>query len=190
MKNTSNTTPKDNFQFAAWKSICENSLSQIICVGATFFRQKSYIQRRNQNKNSITQFLLPSPTPSFSHTNLTMLSIRTIARSAPRAARTFTNRAIKTATRPTLLQTAFPASRLQCASAFSSSSLRAKSASPESDAELAQKLASEIQMEEEMKEQEEIPTSIKDYLENGPFEILDTPGQEEVVLTRTFGDEK
>ena len=41
-----------------------------------------------------------------------------------------------------------------------------------------------------MKEHEELPTSVKDYMENGPFEILDTPGQEEVVLTRSFGDEK
>lgn len=40
-----------------------------------------------------------------------------------------------------------------------------------------------------MHEGDEVPTSVKDYLENGPFEIQDTPGQEEVVLTRTFGDE-
>ncbi|RAL64702.1 hypothetical protein DID88_001734 [Monilinia fructigena] len=118
-----------------------------------------------------------------------MLSLRTIARSAPRVARGLTNTAIKT-TRPTLLQTAFPSSRLQCASAFSTSSIRAKSAAPESDAELAEKIASEIQMEDELKDQEEIPTSVKDYLENGPFKITDTPGQEEVVLTRSFGDEK
>ncbi|TEY63938.1 hypothetical protein BOTCAL_0149g00230 [Botryotinia calthae] len=119
-----------------------------------------------------------------------MLSLRTLTRSAPRVARGLTNTAIKTATRPSLLQAAFPASRLPCASAFSTSSIRAKSAAPESDAELVEKLASEIKMEEEMKELEELPTSVKDYMENGPFEILDTPGQEEVVLTRSFGDEK
>lgn len=34
-----------------------------------------------------------------------------------------------------------------------------------------------------------VPTSVKDFLENGPFEITDTPGHEEVVLTRKFGDE-
>lgn len=51
------------------------------------------------------------------------------------------------------------------------------------------KLESEIQMENEMKDEGGIPTSVKDYLENGPFEIIDTPGQEEVVLTRKFGDE-
>ncbi len=37
---------------------------------------------------------------------------------------------------------------------------------------------------------EQLPTSVKDYLENGPFKIIDTPGSEEVVLTRQFGDEK
>ena len=52
------------------------------------------------------------------------------------------------------------------------------------------KLDSEIQMEQEMKEESDIPTSVKDYLENGPFEIIDTPGQEEVILVRQFGDEK
>lgn len=41
-----------------------------------------------------------------------------------------------------------------------------------------------------MMEEGGIPTSVRDYLENGPFEILDTPGNEEVVLTRQFGDEK
>jgi len=40
-----------------------------------------------------------------------------------------------------------------------------------------------------MKDEGGIPTSVKDYLENGPFEIIDTPGQEEVVLIRQFGDE-
>ncbi|ESZ96807.1 hypothetical protein SBOR_2808 [Sclerotinia borealis F-4128] len=119
-----------------------------------------------------------------------MLSLRTIARSAPRVARGLTSTAIRTATRPTLLQVAFPASRLQCASAFSTSSMRAKSASPESDAELAEKLGAEIQMEEDMKNEEDLPTSVKDYLENAPFKLLDKPGHEEVVLTRNFGDEK
>ncbi|KAM3070029.1 Mitochondrial acidic protein mam33 [Clarireedia jacksonii] len=68
--------------------------------------------------------------------------------------------------------------------------MRAKSAAPESDAELVEKIANEIEMEEEMKAENEVPTSVKDYLDNCPFEIIDTPGQEEVVLTRTFGDEK
>lgn len=40
-----------------------------------------------------------------------------------------------------------------------------------------------------MRDPEEVPVSVKDYLENGPFELKDTPGEEEVVLTRKFGDE-
>jgi len=57
------------------------------------------------------------------------------------------------------------------------------------DEELIAKLDSEITMENEMKDAEGIPTSVKDYVENGPFEISDVPGSEEVVLTRKFGDE-
>jgi len=40
-----------------------------------------------------------------------------------------------------------------------------------------------------MRDPEDVPVSVKDYLENGPFELKDTAGQEEVVLTRKFGDE-
>ena len=73
------------------------------------------------------------------------------------------------------------------------------------DQELSAKLESELQMERDMRDSDEFPESIKDYLDNGPFEVsyiipssdhvpnilqlLDTPGQEEVVLTRQFGDE-
>ncbi|PQE32397.1 regulatory SUAPRGA1 protein [Rutstroemia sp. NJR-2017a WRK4] len=124
-----------------------------------------------------------------------MISIRTFARSAPRVAARLSKtpilRSTAAAARPApLLQSAFLPSRTQCASAFSTSSVRARSASPESDAELVEKIANEIEMEEEMKAENEVPTSVKDYLDNCPFEIVDTPGQEEVVLTRTFGDEK
>ena len=40
-----------------------------------------------------------------------------------------------------------------------------------------------------MKESEGVPTSVKDFIENGPFEVLDVPGEEEVVLTRKYEDE-
>lgn len=59
----------------------------------------------------------------------------------------------------------------------------------EGDEELVAKLEAEISMENEMKEVEGIPTSVKDYMENGPFDIHDVPGQEEVILKRQFGDE-
>jgi complement component 1 Q subcomponent-binding protein len=54
---------------------------------------------------------------------------------------------------------------------------------------LIAKLESEIDMENQMKDAEGVPTSVKDYIENGPFEVLDVPGSEEVVITRGFGDE-
>lgn len=60
----------------------------------------------------------------------------------------------------------------------------------EGDEELVLKLDSELQMENEMKDKEGVPMSVQDYLENGPFQILDVPGQEDVVLTRQFGQEK
>jgi len=56
--------------------------------------------------------------------------------------------------------------------------------------ELVAKLQSEISMEEDMKEDDDLSTNIKEYLENSPFEIEDKAGNQEVVLTRTFGDEK
>lgn len=74
-------------------------------------------------------------------------------------------------------------------SAFSTSNFRQAPAG-EVDEELSAKLDSEIQFETEVKENEPQPASIKDFLENGPFELQDTPGKEEVVLTRTYGNEK
>jgi complement component 1 Q subcomponent-binding protein len=72
---------------------------------------------------------------------------------------------------------------------FSSSALR-REKSGEADDELIMKLDSELQIEKEMKDKEGAPVSVRDYIQNGPFEIIDTPGQEDVVLTRQFGDEK
>lgn len=79
--------------------------------------------------------------------------------------------------------------RPQHASAFSTSVFR-RAAAGETDEELSAKLASEIEFEQDVKENEPVPASIKDFLENGPFEIQDSPGKEEVLLTRTFGNEK
>ncbi|KAH8888620.1 mitochondrial glycoprotein [Thozetella sp. PMI_491] len=122
-----------------------------------------------------------------------MMSIRAIARSAPRVL----SRASATAIRPSPLatrassllksQTAFL--RSQQTSAFSTSLFR-RAPAGETDQELSAKLASEIEFEQEVKENEPLPASIKDFLDNGPFEIQDIPGKEEVVLTRTFGNEK
>jgi complement component 1 Q subcomponent-binding protein len=73
--------------------------------------------------------------------------------------------------------------------------------------ELVAKLQSEISMEEDMKEDDDLSANIKEYLENSPFEVWASPfpsiatrtknlqvedkdGNQEVVLTRTFNDEK
>jgi complement component 1 Q subcomponent-binding protein len=88
-----------------------------------------------------------------------------------------------------LLQSAWKPARTQCAAAFSTSNAR-RAVAGEGDEELIAKLESEIEMENQMKDAEGVPTSVKDYIENGPFEVLDVPGSEEVVLTRDFGDEK
>lgn len=120
-----------------------------------------------------------------------MLSIRSFARSAPRVVSRLSSSAARrpAARQISLIQPAFRSARTQYAAAFSTSSIRAEKAA-EGDEELIAKLESEIEMENEMKEEGGVPTSIKDYLENGPFELLDTPGQEDVTLTRQFGDEK
>ena len=39
------------------------------------------------------------------------------------------------------------------------------------DQELSAKLESELQMEKDMRDSDEFPESIKDYLDNGPFEV-------------------
>jgi complement component 1 Q subcomponent-binding protein len=118
-----------------------------------------------------------------------MLSIRSFARSAPRVSSRLTSSAIqRPARQASFLQSSWKPARPQFAAAFSTSNTR-RSQGGESDEQLVAKLESEIQMEEEMKD-EELPTSVKDYLENGPFEIIDTPGEEDVVLKRQFGDEK
>ncbi|CCU75819.1 regulatory protein SUAPRGA1 [Blumeria hordei DH14] len=72
---------------------------------------------------------------------------------------------------------------------FSVSSIsRSKKAGGDED--LVAKLQSEIDLENDIKEDSSQPQSIKDYLSNSPFSITDIPGQEDVTLKRTYGDEK
>lgn len=121
-----------------------------------------------------------------------MLSIRTFARSAPRALSRMT--AASTVARPStlLLRSATSSSYMAArpvAASFSTSIGRwAKEG--ETDEELSAKLDSEIQIEEDMKANEQEPASVKDFLANTAFELIDTPGQEVVKLVRNFGDEK
>ena len=117
-----------------------------------------------------------------------MLSLRTAARSAPR----FLTKAVRPASRSTtaIFSTQQTVRVARQASAAFSTSLFRRAAAGEVDEELSAKLGSEIEYENDVKENEPLPASIKDFLENGPFEIQDTPGKEEVTLTRTFGKEK
>lgn len=116
-----------------------------------------------------------------------MMSLRSAARSAPR----FLTKSIRTSTRAAIFSSTQSARVAQRTSAFSTSLFRrAASSAGEVDEELSAKLTSEIEYENDVKENEPLPASIKDFLENGPFEIQDTPGKEEVTLTREFGNEK
>ncbi|KAK4157691.1 mitochondrial glycoprotein [Chaetomidium leptoderma] len=120
-----------------------------------------------------------------------MMSLRTIARSAPRAlARASTTSTVSRCQRTSLLS-ARPSSflRTQQVSAFSTSLFR-RAMAGEVDEEVSAKLASEIEFESDVKQNEPVPASIKDFMENSPFKVQDVLGREDVVLTRTFGDEK
>ncbi|KFY23145.1 hypothetical protein V491_02637, partial [Pseudogymnoascus sp. VKM F-3775] len=117
-----------------------------------------------------------------------MLSLRAIARSAPRAVSRLTVSAARRPAAPISIQSSWMPLRTQAAAAFSTSRMY-KAAAGEVDDELVAKLDSEISMEQEMKENSEVPQSVREYLENGPFEIQDVEGSEEVVLTRTYGEE-
>ncbi|KFZ13100.1 hypothetical protein V501_03885 [Pseudogymnoascus sp. VKM F-4519 (FW-2642)] len=117
-----------------------------------------------------------------------MLSLRAIARSAPRAVSRLTVSAARRPAAPISIQSSWMPIRTQAAAAFSTSRMY-KATAGEVDDELVAKLESEISMEQEMKENSEVPQSVREYLENGPFEIQDVEGSEEVVLTRTYGEE-
>lgn len=125
-----------------------------------------------------------------------MLSLRSVTRSAPRvigrlSSRGFVSR--QASTSPISILRAgnafFVKSSRSGAAAFSTTTGR-RAADGETDDELSAKLESEIAIENEMSASEEQPASIKDFLENSPFELVDVPGQEVVKLIRDFGDEK
>lgn len=56
------------------------------------------------------------------------------------------------------------------------------------DKELITVLESEIKHEEE--QGDDVPEYITNYLKTSPFQIVDKPGSDEVVLTRKFGNEE
>ncbi|KAI1497278.1 suaprga1-like protein [Biscogniauxia marginata] len=122
-----------------------------------------------------------------------MLSLRVAARSAPRSLARLSSAAIRQSSRAarpsSLLKSSWaPLRTSQFTSSFSTTPRR-QEAGNEVDQELSSKLESELQFEHEIKDKDHVPASVKDFLENSPFELKDTPGTEDVVLTRKFGDE-
>jgi complement component 1 Q subcomponent-binding protein, mitochondrial len=122
-----------------------------------------------------------------------MMSMRAFARSAPRSLTRLSSAALRqtAVARPSSLvkSTSWaPLRSSQFTSAFSTSQFRNAPAN-EVDDELSAKLESELQYENELKDSEPTPASVKDFLENSPFELIDTPGKEDVILKRKFGNE-
>ncbi|KAF2129981.1 mitochondrial glyco protein [Dothidotthia symphoricarpi CBS 119687] len=121
-----------------------------------------------------------------------MLALRNLARTAPRSAARLSSKTVRP--QPALLRqtAAFQPSWAQAVprltAAFHISAARKQESSGVSD-ELVAKLQSEISMEQDMKEDEDLSANIKEYLENSAFELEDKEGNQEVVLTRTFNDE-
>lgn len=119
------------------------------------------------------------------------MSLRTIARAAPRTLARASATSVSRCQRiSTSILNARPTSFLRTSqlSAFSTTVFRR--AQGEVDEELSVKLASEIEFENDVKENEPLPASVKDFLDNSQFKLEDTPGKEDVILTRTYGDEK
>lgn len=126
-----------------------------------------------------------------------MLSVRTFARSAPRAVARLSTASLRqssiAAARPSIALLRSPA-MLSVArtarAAFSTTVSRRRADDADIDGELSAKLQSELQIEEDMKASEQEPASIKDFLNNSAYKLVDTPGQESVKLERTYNDEK
>ncbi|USP73288.1 hypothetical protein yc1106_00562 [Curvularia clavata] len=120
-----------------------------------------------------------------------MLALRNLARTVPRSTARFSTKAVRpqAALRQTVaFQPAWTASVPRLTASFSISAARREDSGV--NEELVAKLQSEISMEESMQEDEDLSANIKEYLDNSPFEIEDQAGNQEVVLTRTYNDEK
>ncbi|OTA01542.1 hypothetical protein A9Z42_0018600 [Trichoderma parareesei] len=123
-----------------------------------------------------------------------MFSVRALTRAAPRTISRAAGASLRSSAlaRPSLTRTPAVKALLptRAAAAFSTTVRRSKEEDVEVDEALSAKLESEIQIEEDIKANEQQPASIKDFLDNSPFELVDTPGQEVVKLIRNYGDEK
>lgn len=124
-----------------------------------------------------------------------MLSLRSLARTVPRAlSRSSTQSSTRPITSlyqsPRLSQPWRTASKLSHAAFSTSIPFRAEISEGTVDQELSAKLENELQLEKDMSETNDLPENLKEYLDSSPFQVHDTVGEEEVVLTRSYGNEK
>jgi complement component 1 Q subcomponent-binding protein len=102
-----------------------------------------------------------------------MLSLRSLARAAPRSAARYSAKAVRPQAslfRPTVaVQPAWSHAVPRLTAAFSLSAARRQEGS--SNEELVAKLQSEMAMEADLKESDDLSANIKEYLENSPFEV-------------------
>ncbi|RKF83799.1 Mitochondrial acidic protein mam33 [Golovinomyces cichoracearum] len=116
-----------------------------------------------------------------------MLSIRTFSRIVPRSLSRISNPS-QIAPKQVLQQSIWKNIRVPAATF--STSLSRDSKDNNGDNELIRKFESELEVEKSLQSDIVQPTTIKDFMENSPFRVIDEPGKEEVVLTRTYGKEK
>ncbi|KAL1859396.1 Mitochondrial acidic protein mam33 [Paecilomyces lecythidis] len=126
-----------------------------------------------------------------------MLSLRAFSRSVPR---TFSRsvalssrsavRPLSTIQKPSFLQSSWKQLARPSYPAFSTARVLREPAG-EGDVELVAKFEEELQHEKAsgLEDLDASVQNVKYVLENGPWEVKDIPGEQEVVLTRKFGNE-
>ncbi|KAL2014393.1 hypothetical protein VTN00DRAFT_1918 [Thermoascus crustaceus] len=127
-----------------------------------------------------------------------MLSLRTFTRSVPRtfsrsfalAPRTSGLRPLSTVQKSGLLQSSWKQAARPSYPAFSTATILREPAG-EGDLELIAKFEEELKHEKAsgLSDLESSVQNVKYLLENGPWEVKDVPGEQEVVFTRKFGNE-
>jgi complement component 1 Q subcomponent-binding protein len=99
-----------------------------------------------------------------------MLGLRNLARTAPRSAARLSTKAVRPqSSLRAAFQPAWTAPIPRLTASFHMSAVRRQDSGI--NEELVAKLQSEISMEEDMKEDEDLSANIKEYLENSPFEV-------------------
>ncbi|KAL8633269.1 hypothetical protein Q9189_000990 [Teloschistes chrysophthalmus] len=121
-----------------------------------------------------------------------MMSLRCLERSVPRQISRLSpqlpRRTLCTIRQPSLLQQSWRVPSRSSRLAFSTSQ-RVQEKEGQVDQELSAKFESELRMETEARDSDTLPPSLQGFLDESSFQLEDTPGKEEVLLTRKFGDE-